>query len=231
MALATGALPAPSPRGGTTRAGRRRSSPSLAGAPSPIAGDGPPPPSPATGSGRRRPSAPSLPQPPPSLSAHPRRRRIWSGARPAPPPFLPWQAAGSGGATAAPPLCSLRRCPELGARACGRACASSAAGGGAAAAGGGHTTRGVLPSSSGAHPWRSGAARGRPVGCGRSPAAGWAQAGPWPQPPAVAARRRRGCRAGDGAAPLWTSGREWLPAVGAAWRIEKEVKEMRRIYI
>jgi len=27
------------------------------------------------------------------------------------------------------------------------------------------------------------------------------------------------------------SGREWLPAVGAAWRIEKEVKEMRRIYI
>jgi len=73
--------------------------------------------------------------------------------------------------------------------------------------------------------------RGRPVGCGRSPAAGWAQAGPRPQPPAVAARRRRGCRAGDGAAALWTSGREWLPAVGAAWRIEKEVKEMRRIYI
>ena len=73
--------------------------------------------------------------------------------------------------------------------------------------------------------------RGRPVGCGRSPAAGWAQAGPRPQPPAVAARRRRGCRAGDAAPPLWTSGREWLPAVGAAWRIEKEVKEMRRIYI
>ena len=73
--------------------------------------------------------------------------------------------------------------------------------------------------------------RGRPVGCGRSPAAGWAQAGPRPQPPAVAARRRRGCRASDGAAALWTSGREWLPAVGAAWRIEKEVKEMRRIYI
>ena len=77
MALATGALPAPSPRGGTTRAGRRRSSPSLAGAPSPIAGDGPPPPSPATGSGRRRPSAPSLPLRPPS-----------------PTPDLEWRAAG-----------------------------------------------------------------------------------------------------------------------------------------
>jgi len=30
---------------------------------------------------------------------------------------------------------------------------------------------------------------------------------------------------------LWTSGWEWLPPVGAAWRIEKEVKKMRRIYI
>jgi len=74
MALATGALPAPSPRGGTTRAGRRRSSPSLAGAPSPIAGDGPPPPSPATGSGRRRPSAPSLPLRPPSPAPDPEWR-------------------------------------------------------------------------------------------------------------------------------------------------------------
>jgi len=74
MALATGALPAPSPRGGTTRAGRRRSSPSLAGTPSPIAGDGPPPPSPATGSGRRQTFAPSLPLRLPSPAPDPEWR-------------------------------------------------------------------------------------------------------------------------------------------------------------